>query len=165
MNKKYKMHCLEGKARCMNNRSALACHVWASKSRLMAIDVSSFKQIASYESSIQIEKKRGYSGEEESREWNYLLILRCTLGQPILCPHKYQVQAELAQCKIKLDQARPSNIPHIPISQPLWEERWMSDTTGAEPEITRCAAWNHENERSTESLCKTVTPLLSSRSN
>lgn len=102
MQKQYQKCCFgEGKVRPMNNRW-LAMFVPPVLSSLMAIDVSSFHQIASHESSFQTQGKKGARERAANRrrggEWDHLWMLRRMLGQPILCPDNYQVPAELVGC-------------------------------------------------------------------
>lgn len=75
MQKQYQKCCFgEGKVRPMNNRW-LAMFVPPVLSSLMAIDVSSFHQIASHESSFQTQGKKGARERAANRrrgEWDHL---------------------------------------------------------------------------------------------
>lgn len=80
------------------------------QSRLMAIDVSGFHQIASYESSIQTEKE--YILVKANKGMKLSLNIEMHACSAILCPDKYRVPTELASnIKLNLIKQRPRKLP------------------------------------------------------
>ena len=99
------------------------------QSRLMAIDVS-----------IEMFHMRAQFKRRKSRfQWKGYGGMKSSLNIETRAWSADSMSGQVSD-KIKPDQG-PRNLS---MSQSVWEESVMCNTTGTEPEMNRCAPWNHE---------------------
>lgn len=135
MQNEYLKCCFGGKMKHMNNRWALTCNVrpscvkQANGYRCLSLPSNCFGW------ELNSNAGRVGSSEKEMREWNYLWILRCTLGQPFLCDGKYQVPVKLSLIKQALRHS------HISVLVRAKNDVWYNWNSARNEQMCSLNSW------------------------